>query len=118
MAINLRAPLVLVQGLLAQLSPASDGDAPGQDAEANVINLIDQRVLNLTPHYTSYTISKAGLWALTRHLALALAPQVRVNAIGPGIVLPPPGASETRIAGAPGSRRSAPACASFWRPPR
>src|SRR5919108_1943120 len=98
MAINLRAPLVLVQGLLAQLSPASDGDAPGQGAEANVINLIDQRVLNLTPHYTSYTISKAGLWALTRHLALALAPQVRVNAIGPGIVLPPPGASETRIA--------------------
>ena len=98
MAINLRAPLVLVQGLLAQLPAAGDGDAPGQDAQANVINLIDQRVLNLTPHYTSYTISKAGLWALTRHLALALAPQVRVNAIGPGIVLSPPRASEARIA--------------------
>lgn len=86
MAINLRAPLVLTQGLLAQLPPAPD-------PAANVINLIDQRVLNLTPHYTSYTVSKAGLWALTRHLALALAPRVRVNAIGPGIVLPPPGAS-------------------------
>lgn len=94
MAINLRAPLVLTQGLLAQLPPAPDGDAPGHGMEANVINLIDQRVLNLTPHYTSYTVSKAGLWALTRHLALALAPRVRVNAIGPGIVLPPPGASE------------------------
>lgn len=88
LAINLRAPLVLTQGLLAQLPP----DAP--DAGANVVNLIDQRVLNLTPNYTSYTVSKAGLWALTQHLALALAPRVRVNAIGPGIVLPPPGASE------------------------
>jgi NAD(P)-dependent dehydrogenase (short-subunit alcohol dehydrogenase family) len=89
MAINLRAPLVLTQGLLAQLREPA--------AEANVINLIDQRVLNPTPHYTSYTVSKAGLWALTRHLALALAPRVRVNAIGPGIVLPPPGASEASL---------------------
>jgi NAD(P)-dependent dehydrogenase (short-subunit alcohol dehydrogenase family) len=56
------------------------------------------RVLNLTPHYTSYTVSKAGLWALTRHLALALAPRVRVNAIGPGIVLPPPGTDEDSMA--------------------
>jgi NAD(P)-dependent dehydrogenase (short-subunit alcohol dehydrogenase family) len=88
MAINLRAPLVLTQRLMAQL-PAS--------LEANVINLIDQRVLNLTPHYTSYTISKSGLWALTRHLALALAPRVRVNAIGPGIVLPPPGADAAAV---------------------
>jgi NAD(P)-dependent dehydrogenase (short-subunit alcohol dehydrogenase family) len=100
MAINLRAPLVLVQGLLAQLPTGRQGDTAGagQGVEANVINLIDQRVLNLTPHYTSYTVSKAGLWALTRHLALALAPQVRVNAIGPGVVLPPPGASEASIA--------------------
>lgn len=94
MAINLRAPLVLTQGLVAQLPPAPDGE---QGLEANVVNLIDQRVLNLTPHYTSYTVSKAGLWALTRHLALALAPRVRVNAIGPGVVLPPPGASERRM---------------------
>jgi len=80
MAINLRAPLVLTQGLLAALPEAAD--------EANVVNLIDQRVLNLTPHYTSYTVSKAGLWALTQHLARALAPRVRVNAIAPGPVLP------------------------------
>ena len=95
MAINLRAPLVLTQGLLAQLPPAPDGETSPPEMEANVVNLIDQRVLNLTPHYTSYTVSKAGLWALTRHLALALAPRVRVNAIGPGIVLPPPGVTES-----------------------
>jgi NAD(P)-dependent dehydrogenase (short-subunit alcohol dehydrogenase family) len=98
MAINLRAPLVLVQGLLAQLPPVADGEPAEQAMAANVINLIDQRVLNLTPHYTSYSVSKAGLWALTRHLALALAPRVRVNAIGPGIVLPPPGAGEESTA--------------------
>jgi NAD(P)-dependent dehydrogenase (short-subunit alcohol dehydrogenase family) len=98
MAINLRAPLVLVQGLLAQLAPVPAGETVGPGTAANVINLIDQRVLNLTPQYTSYTVSKAGLWALTRHLALALAPRVRVNAIGPGIVLPPPGAAEENMA--------------------
>lgn len=82
MTINLRAPLVLTQGLLAQLP---DG------AAANVVNLIDQRVLNLTPNYTSYSISKVGLWGLTQHLARALAPRVRVNAIAPGPALPGPG---------------------------
>ena len=88
MAINLRAPLVLTQGLLAQL-PAG--------AEGNVVNLIDERVLNLTPHYTSYTVSKAGLWALTQHLASALAPRVRVNAIAPGPTLPDAGMSAERF---------------------
>ena len=79
MAINLRAPLVLTQGLVAGLP---------ETAVANVVNLIDERVLNLSPHYTSYTVSKAGLWVLTQHLARALAPRVRVNAIAPGPVLP------------------------------
>jgi NAD(P)-dependent dehydrogenase (short-subunit alcohol dehydrogenase family) len=89
MAINLRAPLVLTQKLLGQLP---------EGATANVVNLIDQRVLNLTPHYTSYTISKAGLWALTQHLARALAPRVRVNAIGPGMALPDPRMSDDKFA--------------------
>jgi NAD(P)-dependent dehydrogenase (short-subunit alcohol dehydrogenase family) len=78
MAINLRAPLVLTQALLAGLP---------EHAAADVVNLIDERVLNLSPHYTSYTVAKAGLWVLTQHLALALAPRVRVNAIAPGPVL-------------------------------
>ena len=84
MAINLRAPFVLVQGLTRQLPEGREG---------HVINLIDQRVWNLTPNYTSYTVSKYALWGATRHLALALAPRTRVNAIGPGLAMPPEGAS-------------------------
>ena len=79
MQVNLRAPLLLSQAFAAQLNP---------DIEGNVVNIIDQRVLNLTPYFTSYTLSKAGLWTLTRMLALALAPGARVNAIGPGPTLP------------------------------
>lgn len=88
MAINLRAPLVLVQGLLRQLPEGIRG---------NVVNLIDQRVWSLTPNYTSYTVSKAGLWALTQQMALALAPRLRVNAIGPGLALAPPGMPAARF---------------------
>jgi NAD(P)-dependent dehydrogenase (short-subunit alcohol dehydrogenase family) len=79
MQVNLRAPFVLTQAFAAGLP---------EDLEGNVINMIDQRVWNLTPSFTSYTVSKAGLWALTRSLALALAPNIRVNAIGPGPTLP------------------------------
>lgn len=85
MAINLRAPFVLIQELLRQLP---------DDVQGNVINLIDQRVWNLTPNYTSYSVSKLGLLGLTRHLAIALAPRVRVNAIGPGQAMAAPGVSE------------------------
>jgi NAD(P)-dependent dehydrogenase (short-subunit alcohol dehydrogenase family) len=53
----------------------------------NIINIIDQGVLKPTPQFFSYSASKAGLWAVTRTLAQALAPQIRVNAIGPGPVL-------------------------------
>ena len=76
---NLRAPFVLTQSFAAQLP---------EDAGGNVVNIIDQRVWNLTPHFISYTLSKAGLWTLTQTLALALAPRIRVNAIGPGPTLP------------------------------
>lgn len=79
MQVNLRAPFVLTQAFTAGLP---------DDLEGNVINMIDQRVWNLTPSFTSYTVSKAGLWALTRSLAMALAPRIRVNAIGPGPTLP------------------------------
>jgi NAD(P)-dependent dehydrogenase (short-subunit alcohol dehydrogenase family) len=81
MAVNLRAPFVLTQAFVRQLPDGVTG---------NVVNIVDQRVENLTPHFTSYTLSKSGLWTLTRTLALALAPRVRVNAIGPGPVLPSP----------------------------
>ena len=52
-----------------------------------MINIIDQRVWRPTPDFFSYTISKAGLWTATQTLAQAMAPRVRVNAIGPGPVL-------------------------------
>jgi NAD(P)-dependent dehydrogenase (short-subunit alcohol dehydrogenase family) len=78
---NLRAPFVLAQAVAAALP---------RDAEANIVNLLDQRVWRLTPHFTSYTVSKFALWGLTQSLALALAPRVRVNAIGPGPALPSP----------------------------
>ena len=94
--INLRAPFVLSQTFARQL-PAN--------ATGLIVNLIDERVWNLTPHFTSYTLSKAGLWTLTQTLALALAPRVRVNALGPGPVLPSPRQSQAQfdrqIAGLP-----------------
>lgn len=76
--INLKAPVFLAQAMALALPPGVDG---------NVINIIDQRVWKPTPDFFSYTVSKAGLWAATRTLAQALAPRIRVNAIGPGPVL-------------------------------
>ena len=78
---NLRAPFVLTQALARYLP---------SDQHGVVINLLDQRVWSLTPYFTSYTVSKAGLWALTQSLALALAPRIRVAGIGPGPALPSP----------------------------
>jgi NAD(P)-dependent dehydrogenase (short-subunit alcohol dehydrogenase family) len=76
---NLRAPLVLSQAFARQLP---------QDQPGNIVNLLDQRVWKLTPYFLSYTVSKMGLWTLTRTLALSFAPRIRVNAIGPGPTLP------------------------------
>lgn len=81
---NLRAPFVLTQTFAAQ-APRAEADAGGEPlARACVINMIDQRVRKPTPEFMTYTIAKAGLWAMTRTTAQALAPHVRVNAIGPG----------------------------------
>lgn len=79
MMVNLRAPFILSQTFAQQCPPDQGGC---------IINMIDQRVWNLSPHFTSYTVSKAGLWTLTQTLAMALAPTIRVNAIGPGPTLP------------------------------
>lgn len=78
---NLRAPFVLAQAFAAALP---------ERAEGLVLNMLDQRVWSLTPHFVSYSVSKAGLWALTQSLALALAPRIRVNGIGPGPAIPSP----------------------------
>ncbi|MFN3527225.1 MAG: SDR family oxidoreductase, partial [Paracoccus sp. (in: a-proteobacteria)] len=81
---NLRAPFQLIQAFAAQApAPLSDENDEPQ-AQALVINMVDQRVLKPTPEFITYSLAKAGLWSLTRTAAQALAPGVRVNAIGPG----------------------------------
>lgn len=79
MEANLRAPFVLIQAFARALP---------EDASGVVVNLLDERVWSPTPHFVSYTISKAALWALTQTMALALAPRIRVNGVGPGPTLP------------------------------
>ena len=78
MDLNLWAPFQLAQSLVGQMP---------EDSKGSIINIIDQRVWNLTPEFTTYTLSKVGLWGLTQILARALAPKVRVNGIGPGPTL-------------------------------
>ncbi len=79
MTVNLRSPFFLTQAF-AKALPA--------DCSGNVVNILDERVWNLTPYFITYTLSKSGLWTLTRTLAMALAPRIRVNGIGPGPILP------------------------------
>lgn len=80
-AIHAEAPAFLARDFAAQLPPGAKG---------NIVNLIDARVLDLTPAFFSYTLSKSVLWTMTRTLAQSLAPDIRVNAIAPGPAVPPP----------------------------
>lgn len=80
---NLRAPFLLTQAFAAQAAPAGQQDGEPL-ATGLIVNMVDQRVLKPTPEFMTYSLAKAGLWALTRTTAQALAPGVRVNAIGPG----------------------------------
>lgn len=77
--VNLAAPSFLIRDM-ARMLP--------RDRMGAVVNIIDQRVWKLTPEYTSYTLTKAALWSATRTFAQALAPRIRVNAVGPGPTLP------------------------------
>jgi NAD(P)-dependent dehydrogenase (short-subunit alcohol dehydrogenase family) len=79
MAINLQAPILLSQAFAAALPP---------DRQGIILNLVDQRVLRPNPQFFSYGLSKSALWSATQTLAQALAPRIRVNAIGPGPTLP------------------------------
>ena len=74
-AINLRAPMILARDFARLLPP---------DAQGNIVNIVDQRVWKPTPLFFSYAVAKSGLYAATEMLAQALAPRIRVNAIGPG----------------------------------
>ena len=85
LAIHLEAPAFLARDFAAQLPSRSQG---------NIVNIIDERVLHLTPNYFSYTLSKAALWTMTLTMAQSLAPRIRVNAIGPGPTLREKGQSQ------------------------
>lgn len=84
-SVHAEAPIFLSRDFAAQLSAGSEG---------NIINMIDERVLHPSPAYFSYTLSKSVLWTATQTMAQSLAPAIRVNAIGPGPVLPHNGQSE------------------------
>jgi len=72
--INLKAPAILCKEFGKNIKGKNN----------NIVNIIDQRVFKLTPHFFSYTISKTGLYTLTKTSAMSLAPNVRVNGIAPG----------------------------------
>jgi NAD(P)-dependent dehydrogenase (short-subunit alcohol dehydrogenase family) len=78
---NLRAPVLLAQAFAAQVPKALE------DGEAMILNILDQRVLHPNPQFFSYTLSKSALFTATRTMAQALAPRIRVNAVGPGPTL-------------------------------
>jgi NAD(P)-dependent dehydrogenase (short-subunit alcohol dehydrogenase family) len=77
-AVNLRAPAFLARDFARQL-PA--------DGQGCIVNIVDQRVWKPTPQFFSYTLTKAALFSATQTMAQALAPRIRVNAIGPGPTL-------------------------------
>jgi NAD(P)-dependent dehydrogenase (short-subunit alcohol dehydrogenase family) len=78
MAVNLRAPLLLASAFHAALEEGAHGA---------IVNVLDQRVARLNPHYFSYTLSKSALWTATQTLAQSFAPRIRVNAVAPGPVM-------------------------------
>jgi len=71
---NLRTPALLSREFAKNIKGKNN----------NIINIIDQRVFKLTPYFFSYTISKTGLYTLTKTSAMSLAPYIRVNGIAPG----------------------------------
>ena len=88
MAINLKAPFFLSQAFAAHV---------GRERPAHIVNLVDWRATRPTAHYLAYTLTKAALITMTQSLALALAPNIQVNAIAPGAILPPPGQDQAYL---------------------
>jgi pteridine reductase len=80
--INLKSPFFLTQAFAKQIGPQRRG---------HVVNLADWRAVSPGTDHFAYTLTKAALVAMTKSLAQALAPQIQVNAIAPGLILPPPG---------------------------
>jgi len=89
-AINLKAPFFLSQAFAAQV---------GRKRAGHVVNIADWRGVRPGPDYVAYTLTKAAIIAMTKSLAQALAPNIQVNAIAPGLILPPPGRDQAYLEG-------------------
>jgi glucose 1-dehydrogenase len=87
-AVNLRAPYLLSRAFAAAHRPG----APGR-----IVNVLDARVRRPGADHPVYRLTKRALWALTENLALALAPDITVNAVALGAILPPPGEDESYL---------------------
>ncbi len=91
MAVNLRAPYLLTRALRPVLRGAENDRLPGEGPPAAIVHIADLAGLHPWDGYGVHGVSKAGLLHLTRTLARELAPEVRVNAVVPGAILPAPG---------------------------
>ena len=75
--VNLKAPFILIR------------EFANHNKKGNIINFVDTRITTNKSNFASYSLSKKGLWELTKMAALEFAPEIRVNAIAPGVTLPP-----------------------------
>lgn len=89
-SVNLKAPFFLCQAFAAHV---------GRERPGGIVNLADWRGLHPDTGYLAYSLTKAGVMTMTRALALALAPNIQVNAIAPGAILPPPGKDQAYLDG-------------------
>ena len=80
--VNLRAPFFLTR------------DFAKHCKSGNIVNFVDTRVTMNKSNFAAYSLSKKGLWDLTKMAALEFGPEIRVNAIAPGVTLPPPDEDE------------------------
>jgi len=86
--INLKSPFFLSQAFAKHV---------GRERPAHIVNIADWRGVRPGTDHVAYTLTKAALIAMTRSLALALAPNIQVNAIAPGMILPPPGKDQAYL---------------------
>jgi len=77
MNVNLKAPFFLMRDFAVVCK------------KGNIINFVDTRVTSNKSNFTAYSLSKKGLWNLTQMAALEFAPDIRINAIAPGVTLAP-----------------------------
>ncbi|MCU0522158.1 MAG: SDR family oxidoreductase [Anaerolineae bacterium] len=94
-SINLKAPFFLSQAFGRRVKGQFASGLSGR--RGHVVNIADWRAVRPGTDHVAYTLAKAGLVAMTKSLALALAPEIQVNAVAPGIILPPPGADDAFI---------------------